>query len=163
MGIRRKVVIVSDSHGQNHNLKSVLKREKPYDMLIHCGDYEDVESELVRLAGCDVHVVAGNMDSGSNLPEEKLVTLGSHKLYVVHGHRSRLYAGLQNLYYSALEHEADYVIFGHLHRPIIETYSGITMLNPGSITAPRQEDRRPTYMILQLMDNGEVEYEMKYV
>ena len=163
MEVRKKIIIVRDSHGRDHNLKSVLKREKPYDVLIHCGDYEGMESELIKLAGCEVHLVAGNMDYGCDFPDEKLVTFGSHKALVVHGHKHRLYAGLQNLYYSALEKEADYVFFGHLHRPIIETYGGITMLNPGSITNPRQEDGYPTYITLLLMDDGKVEYKINKV
>lgn len=157
MNIRKKIIIVSDSHGQNHNLWSVLQKEKPYDMVIHCGDYQDRESELVKHAGCDVHLVAGNMDYNDDFPLEKLVTLGSHKALVVHGHKYSLYAGLQKLYYRAMEVEADYVIYGHLHVPSIETYAGVTFLNPGSITDPRQEDRIPTYMTLLLMEDGSVD------
>lgn len=161
MGIRKKIIIVSDSHGQNHNLWRVLEKEKPYNMVIHCGDYQDRESELISRAGCDVHIVAGNMDRGDDFPLEKIISLGSHKALITHGHEYRLYAGLQTLYYSALEKEADYVIYGHIHRPVIEVFGGVTFLNPGSITAPRQEDGIETYMILLLMDDGSVNAEIK--
>lgn len=163
MAIRKKVIVVSDSHGRNHNLWRVLEKEKPYDMLIHCGDYQGNESELFNHAGCDVHIVAGNCDYYSDFPSDKIIQLGSHKVLITHGHKYRLYAGYQNLYYSALEKEADYVIFGHLHKPIIDGYGGVTMLNPGSITEPRQEDGIATYMTLLLMDDGSVDVKINKI
>ena len=162
MGIRKKIIIVSDSHGRNGNLWNVIEREKPIDMLIHCGDFQDRESELIKHAECDVCLVAGNMDY-DDFPSEKVVTLGSHKAFVVHGHKYRLYAGLEKLYYSALEKEADYVIFGHLHKPSIDTYGGVTFLNPGSISEPRQEDRIATYMTMLLMDDGSVDVQINKI
>lgn len=157
MKILKKILLVSDSHGQNHNLWRVLEKERPYDMVIHCGDFEDSLTELNKKAGCEVHIVAGNNDYYSDFPQMKIITFGSHKAVLLHGHRQRLYAGLMPLYYLALENEADYVFFGHLHRPIIETNGGVTMLNPGSITYPRQADGRATYMTLDLLENGDVE------
>ena len=153
---QKKILIVSDSHGQNHNLFRILEKEKPYNILVHCGDYEYYESELEKRAGCEVHVVAGNNDYDRDLAARHIIRFGSHTALIVHGHRHRLYAGLTDLYYAALEAEADYVFFGHLHRPVQETYNGITFLNPGSVTYPRQEDRRATYMTLTYDSAGNV-------
>ena len=33
-----KILIVSDTHGQEKNLEEVLKKEEPIDALIHLGD-----------------------------------------------------------------------------------------------------------------------------
>ena len=33
-----KVLIVSDTHGQDENLEETVLREAPFDYLIHCGD-----------------------------------------------------------------------------------------------------------------------------
>ena len=49
------------------------------------------------------------------------------------------------------------MFFGHLHRPLQETYDGITFLNPGSVTYPRQEDQKATYMTLLYDPDGNVE------
>lgn len=152
----KKLVLVSDSHGQNHNLWRILEKEKPYDMVVHCGDYEYSESAMQTKTGCEYHIVAGNNDYGLSLPSRAIVRFGSHKALVVHGHRHSLYAGLQNLCYAAKEAEADFVFFGHLHRPVQETYEGITFLNPGSVTYPRQEGRQATYMTLTYGNGPEV-------
>ena len=45
-----KILIVSDSHRMNGNLKIAIDREKP-DMLIHLGDIEDAERTVALWAG----------------------------------------------------------------------------------------------------------------
>ncbi|MBO4902055.1 MAG: metallophosphoesterase [Lachnospiraceae bacterium] len=152
----KKILLVSDSHGQNHNLWRILEKEKPYNIVVHCGDYEWTETEIRNKAGCDVYLVAGNNDIYGDLPDQAIFTFGSHRALVVHGHRHRLYAGLQTMMYAAKEAEADFVFFGHMHRPVQETYEGITFLNPGSVTFPRQEDRKATYMTLTYGDGPDV-------
>ena len=74
---KKKILLVSDSHGQNHNLWSILEKEKPYDMVVHCGDYEYYESELVKRAGCETHIVAGNNDYGNDLPAKPCSSTGT--------------------------------------------------------------------------------------
>ena len=52
---------------------------------------------------------------------------------------------------------ADIIMFGHTHRPYFEERDGITVLNPGSLSFPRQEGRKSSYMILET--DGEEKYE----
>ncbi|MBR6452508.1 MAG: metallophosphoesterase [Lachnospiraceae bacterium] len=144
----KKILVVSDSHGLNHNLWRILEKEKPYDKLVHCGDYEYTESELIKRAGCEVFLVSGNNDYGLSLPAQAVMTFGTHRALIVHGHRHSLYAGLQNLYFAAQEAEADFCFFGHLHRPVEAHREGVTFLNPGSVTYPRQEGQKATYLTL---------------
>ncbi|MCR5267526.1 MAG: metallophosphoesterase [Lachnospiraceae bacterium] len=155
MPTEKKILLVSDSHGENHNLWRILEKEKPYDIVVHCGDFESSESEFRNRAGCDAYLVAGNNDIYGNLPKQAIFPFGSHRALVVHGHMHNFYAGFQTLWYAAREAEADYVFFGHIHRPIQETFEGVTFLNPGSVTFPRQQDRKATYMTLHY-GNGDV-------
>lgn len=48
-----KVLIVSDTHGKEGNLKEAIRREQPIDMLIHCGDVEGARENPAdgRLSG----------------------------------------------------------------------------------------------------------------
>ena len=41
-----KILIVSDTHRRDGNLKEVLARSGPLDMLIHLGDAEGSEGEI---------------------------------------------------------------------------------------------------------------------
>ena len=55
-----KVLIVSDTHGQDENLEETVLREAPFDYLIHCGDVEGREIFIEALAECPCTIVAGN-------------------------------------------------------------------------------------------------------
>ena len=57
-----KVLIVSDTHGQDENLEETVLREAPFDYLIHCGDVEGREIFIEALAECPCTIVAGNND-----------------------------------------------------------------------------------------------------
>ena len=45
-------------------------------------------------------------------------------------------------------------MFGHTHRPLIQIEDELTFINPGSISYPRQADKRCTYIMLEIDDNG---------
>jgi putative phosphoesterase len=44
----------------------------------------------------------------------------------------------------------DVVIFGHTHVPMVHQANGVTVINPGSCSQPRDQDRRGSYAILDL-------------
>lgn len=44
----------------------------------------------------------------------------------------------------------DFVIFGHTHVPMIHQVGGVTVINPGSCSQPRDQDRRGSYAVLDL-------------
>jgi len=158
----KKILILSDNHGISDLMSQIIKKEKPIGMLVHCGDLEGRPSMLEAMVDCPVHAVSGNNDFSADLPRMKVFRIGKLKVVLVHGHRYRLYEDRSSLYYLARENEADIVMFGHLHVPIIECENGITLINPGSVTYPRQEGRVPTYIIMNVDDKGDATYEVKY-
>lgn len=158
----KKILIVSDTHGYNETLWQVIKKEKPFDKLVHCGDFEGSPSMLEAQVDCDVHIVAGNNDFGGGLRPMCTFSIGRHKVVLVHGHKYRLWSDLSSLSYLAMENDADIVMFGHLHIPVVETIDGITLINPGSLTYPRQSPHVPTYIIMTVDDKGDATYEVKH-
>ena len=56
--------------------------------------------------------------------------------------------GLLHAQYRALEMNADILLFGHTHVPLVDAASRPMMMNPGSIGDPR----RPTYGVLEFRD-----------
>jgi putative phosphoesterase len=44
----------------------------------------------------------------------------------------------------------DFVIIGHTHVPMVHRADGVTVINPGSCSQPRDQDRRGSYAILDL-------------
>ena len=158
-----KILIVSDNHGKLGNLKEALAKEGPVDLLVHCGDVEGTEQEIRELAGCPVHMVAGNNDFFTELPREEEFTIGRYKVLLTHGHYYYISVGTEMLKEEAKARGFDIAMFGHTHRPYLEEAEGITVLNPGSLSYPRQEVRRPSYMVMELDEQGEAHYSIHYL
>ncbi len=158
-----KILIVSDSHGRNGNLLAVLERTGPYDMLIHCGDVEGSERVIHEAAGCPVVMVQGNNDFFSSLPREQEIMIGRYRVWVTHGHHYNIAMNTETIKREARSREMDIVMCGHSHRPVIDRRSDITLINPGSISYPRQENRKPSYVIMELDREGEAHYTLNYV
>lgn len=59
-----KILVVSDTHRRDENLRLVIEQEKPFDMLIHLGDAEGSEHWIPEWVGggCMMAMVLGNND-----------------------------------------------------------------------------------------------------
>lgn len=158
-----KILIVSDTHRKHENLKEVLERVQPVDLLIHLGDAEGEEDYIGELAGCPLEIVSGNNDFFSNLPREKELQLGKYHVLITHGHYYYVNAGIADIEKEAAARNFDIVMFGHTHRPIIDYNNKIIALNPGSLSYPRQEGRRPSYILMDIDKKGEASFEIIYL
>lgn len=153
-----KILLVSDTHGKTGNFERVIEKVGKIDGLIHCGDVEGSEDYIQALADCPVYMVSGNNDFFSDLEREAEVDLGGFHIFITHGHYYGVSMDLGRLREEGLARKADIVAFGHTHKPVIKEKYGITLLNPGSLSYPRQEGRRPTYMLMEIDRKGEVHY-----
>ena len=104
-----KILIVSDSHGYNHNIKKVLKKVGVIDAFIHLGDIIKSPETIHSLLSCPSWFVAGNNDFLSTIPKEDVITLGGYQIYLTHGHRHRVNYDTEVLKDAARLREADIV------------------------------------------------------
>ena len=158
-----KVLIVSDTHGKEGNLKEAMEREKPFDMLVHCGDVEGSEEKIREMAGCPVHMVAGNNDFFCDLPREDEFEIGKYRVLLTHGHYYGVSMGTERLEEEGRVRGVQIVMYGHTHRPLIEQLEGITILNPGSLSYPRQIGREPSFLIMEIDRKGDAHYTINYL
>ena len=159
---RMRILIVSDTHGRQENLEWALEEVAPIDLLIHLGDVEGCEYEIAALADCPVEIVAGNNDFFTDLDREKELQLGKYKVLITHGHYYYVNAGVKDIKREAKARGCDIVMFGHTHCPLLE-YGKVITLNPGSISYPRQEGHRPSYILMEIDENGEAHFELEYM
>ena len=103
-------------------------------------------------------MVSGNNDYNLDLPAQDIFNIGDYKVLVVHGHTFCVYRGVERLKQYALQNHIDIVMFGHTHKPYIEIDEDVTVLNPGSVSYPRQSDHMPTFLIMEIDDEGEAHY-----
>ena len=144
-----KVLIVSDTHRKNENYFKVLKIHNP-DMVIHCGDAEGSEYVLSEAAGCPVQIVLGNNDFFSYLPRELDLKIGPFKVWVTHGHNYYVSMGNEVIKREAAARGVDIVMYGHTHKPVVDRKGKVIAVNPGSLSYPRQEGRRPSYIVMEV-------------
>lgn len=158
-----RILIVSDTHGKDDNLDYVLKREGKIDAFIHLGDLEGSEDYLPYQLTCPCYMVAGNNDFYSHLNKELTAELGKYTALLTHGHLYSLYCGYDYLESAGIARGVDIVMFGHTHCPLVEIRDNITLINPGSLSLPRQSGRQPSYIMMTIDENDEVSYEIKYL
>lgn len=158
-----KVLIVSDTHGRHGNLDKILEREKNFDMFVHLGDVEGGEAYLEAVVDCEKHMVRGNNDFFSDLPREEEFYIGRYKTFITHGHGYYVSLNAEHIKEEGRARKADIVMFGHTHRPYLEQEEDIILLNPGSVSFPRQEGRRGSYMILELDEKEDLHFKQCYL
>ena len=158
-----KILIVSDTHRRNDNYIKVLERVAPVDLVIHCGDIEGSEYLIAESAGAPVQMVVGNNDFFSALPREKELQIGRYRVLITHGHYYYVNVGIEDIKTEAEARRYDIVMFGHTHRPLIDRGDNITAVNPGSISYPRQDGKRPSYIVMETDGSGEAHFEIRYL
>lgn len=158
-----RVLIVSDTHRRNDNFFSVLDRVGSVDMVVHCGDAEGSEYAISEAAGCPVQIVLGNNDFFSDLPRESEFQIGGYKVWLVHGHNYFVSMGNEALKQEAVYKGVDIVMYGHTHKPVIDLEDSVIAINPGSLTYPRQENKRPSYIIMEIDRFGEAHFTLNFL
>jgi len=161
-----KILIVSDTHQHGNNFYEALEKTAPVDLVIHCGDIEGQEREFEnavrRINDCPLVVAAGNNDFFSNLQSDVELELEGYRILVTHGHNYYIAMGNEFLKQEAIARGFDMVFYGHTHRPVIDREDGVIAVNPGSLSYPRQEGRRPSYAVMNIDEEREVEVEIFY-
>ena len=142
------LAVFSDTHGCTAGMAAAVRRVNP-DVLVHLGDNIRDTAVLEReFPDLPLHAVPGNCDFGRFEALERVLILDDHRVLIAHGHTLGVKTGLLRAQYRALEMNADILLFGHTHVPLVDAASRPMMMNPGSIGDPR----RPTYGVLEFRD-----------
>ena len=158
-----RILIVSDTHKAHGNLERALEKEGTLDMLIHLGDVEGKADYIEAVAGCPGHMVSGDNDFFSDLPWEEEVFIGDHHVFITHGHGYFVGMNEDRLKAEARGRGADIVMYGHTHMPALTVEPDLITLNPGSISYPRQKGRKPSYILMEVDQDGKVSCEIRYL
>ncbi|MBO5986828.1 MAG: metallophosphoesterase [Lachnospiraceae bacterium] len=158
-----KVLIVSDTHRRNENYFRVLELHPDAGAVIHCGDIEGSEYALEEAAHCPVYMVTGNNDFFSELPRERELNISGRKVLVTHGHNYYISMSTDYLLKEAIARGMDIVCYGHTHKPSVTKECGIYLVNPGSLSYPRQEGRKPSYCIMETDRFGDLHFTIAYL
>ena len=160
-----KYFIASDIHGSAYYCERMLEayRREGAERLVLLGDilYHGPRNDLPRdyapkrviemlnAIRDEIFCVRGNCDTEVDqmvlsfpiLAEYALLAVGSRTVFVTHGHKYNL-ASLPPLA------AGDVLLHGHTHVPACESREGLTYLNPGSVSIPKDGSAH-SYMILE--------------
>ena len=137
-----------------------VSREKP-ELCFFLGDGESDLVELrTRFPALPVNTVRGNCDLRSAQPLLLNAVVAGVRIYAVHGHQNEVKYddSLHELCYAALRANADVVLFGHTHRPLLDHHLGMVILNPGAIG----RFKNPSYGLLSIED-GQASAQIRYL
>ncbi|MCR1960532.1 metallophosphoesterase family protein [Thomasclavelia cocleata] len=152
----KKIVVISDNHGQQSMLDKIRKLESDSDYYVHCGDSEALEE---RLKGWIC--VRGNNDWIARLQDEIVFEVEGVNFLVTHGHRYGYFNREEIMVDDLLRHGCDVLLSGHTHVPQCDEINGLYLINPGSTTLPRQGSNK-SYCII-FVDQGEIKVEFKEI
>ena len=148
---------MSDVHGSIYYLKKALEKfvEEKADYIVMLGDalyhgprnplpkdYKPSEvAYLLNEYKDKIIAIKGNCDSEVDqmvlefpiLAEYTIILHNGIRIFATHGHKFNK-ENLPNI--SA----GDVLVHGHTHLPVAEKYKGISILNPGSITLPKENN-----------------------
>lgn len=158
-----KVVIISDSHGNLDNVRKIMEKEKDVNQVIHLGDLIGQDEQLKKICGCPINAVKGNCDFVSENPLSDVVEIGNHKIFITHGHNYGVDFGIDGLCYAAKERGCNIAMYGHTHVPENTAFGGIIIVNPGSVSRPRQLNHKPTYAVMKVDGEGKADIRIQYV
>lgn len=130
-----RVLVVSDSHGDEAALRRAILSQPKAEVVIHLGDGEPEMERAKRNFPDKMFLqVRGNCDWGSDLPVTGTYEIDGVKIFYTHGHAYGVKAGLYNAVCAAREQHAQVLLFGHTHNALTDYDDGLHILNPGSLS-----------------------------
>jgi putative phosphoesterase len=141
-----RIGVISDTHGLLR--PEALEALRGVEHILHAGDVGDpvILDNLRELA--PVTAIRGNIDGFglcAQLPATEFVELAGKFVYLVHA--------IEDLDIAPGAAEISVVVYGHSHRPHIETRRGVLYLNPGS-AGPRRFSLPVTLAMLNIKSSG---------
>lgn len=156
-----RILIMSDSHNKTYYFDEMLEHEKKFDLCFHCGDgASDLEYFEARL-DCPVRLVTGNCDFFASRQFTIDTELEGRKIHVEHGQRLPYRSDSEMLDFATVN-GYNVVLFGHTHCQKILNRGDYWVVNPGSISNPR-DGGRPSYVVMETDGEGNFRFEGKRI
>lgn len=139
----RRIGLISDTHGLVR--PGVHDALAGVELILHAGDVEgdEILDELELIA--PVRAVFGNCDAPGNprLTRSIQLELEGVRIHVSHGHE----LGVPTPELLLARYDADVLVYGHTHKPLITRAAGRLVVNPGA-AGPRRFKLEPSVGIL---------------
>ena len=109
----------------------------------------------------DLHVVRGDFDEMSSLPDTKVLRIGAFKVGICHGHQVVPWGNVEALAALQRRLDVDILVSGHTHEFKAYKHEDRFLINPGSATGAFNGlggDCRPSFALMDINDMRAVVY-----
>ncbi len=135
-----KILAVADTHVRTFDElpERLIKIMENVDMVVHAGDYTSTDVLDGFIESCTFKGVYGNADDAQikdRLKREE--KFRAEKIDVGILHSGNYLNQFDDLGYKAKEIGVNLLIFGHIHRFVVERFGDVVVVCPGSPTLPR--------------------------
>lgn len=149
-----KVLVISDTHRRIKRVESLIayyNRIGGIDAIIHCGDHiDDARALQNEYPSIPLYMVPGNCDrEGYESNSSLFVEIGEVPTLITHGHKHHVKYDYEELCIDGEAYGAKLVLFGHTHSAFKEKKGDMLLLNPGSLSEPR-DTTYPSFAILDI-------------
>ena len=152
--------VISDTHRNRGAVDRAFQffQEKGAKQVFCLGDVcQDVRDRDIEY-DMEVVCVAGNMDFSSPFPTQRVHEVDGIRFLLTHGHTFAVHYSHRHLIEEAKQNQCQVALYGHTHVPYIDIGSDVTILNPGSISLPRQEGFQKTFLLMEINEDKEIHY-----
>lgn len=144
----KKLVILSDSHGNINAIESLARLFMENDYVVHLGDGANDIRSFRKEYPEKVYQCAGNCDFISPLPEEDILEIEGVRIFYCHGHKYGVKSDLTALAEKAKACDCDIALYGHTHRALISNENGVMLINPGTMSRPLGQGGSYCYLVI---------------
>lgn len=123
-------IVLSDSHNTLRIDQATAELFEHADKILHLGDGRRDAEQLRALYSDKLISIEGNCDGGTEA--FRIVEIEDARILITHGHMLRVKSGTETLHAECLAQGVSCGLYGHTHRPAVETYGNLKLINPSA-------------------------------
>ena len=144
----KKIIVVSDSHGNLQAIENLMPLIAENDYLIHLGDGAGDLRQVWKEYPDKIYQCRGNCDGFSPTPHEGILEVEQIRIFYCHGDLYGVKSDLLELAKEAKKRDCEIALYGHTHRAQITEIGGVTLINPGSMWRKVGEGGSYCYLVV---------------
>lgn len=157
-----KILVLSDTHHNLSNSIQLINRMKDLSHIIHLGDLASDAEDLEAMFSIPVTYVKGNCDFlSTGVPSSQILDIKGNRIFLAHGHEHGVKYSDEHLRVLARKEKYQIILFGHTHTAFFGYEGDTILMNPGSISLPRNQ-KLPSFGLIEIDEKARIHAALSY-
>lgn len=148
----KKIIILSDTHKNQKNIRKIFTNETEYTHIFHLGDdFEDMDKNIDITDNIELIRVPGIYHSGykdGTLPAILEIKIENWRFALAHRLEDLLKTNFP----------ADIYLYGHTHQYNYDHIADKYFINPGHLKAKTDRGQKASYVVMTIDKNVDVQF-----